>query len=139
MIEFDLASQQPSANRPSFPVTVIGLGGAGTNILDTIALEGLPGAQLVALNTDARALQSSMLGVKLQLGTELTRGLGTGGDPDLGAEAVRASEHAIREEIQGQKMVFLCTGLGGGTGSGAAPKVATPDLNGKFYFTDTSH
>ena len=124
MIEFDLASQQPSANRPSFPVTVIGLGGAGTNILDTIALEGLPGAQLVALNTDARALQSSMLGVKLQLGTELTRGLGTGGDPDLGAEAVRASEHAIREEIQGQKMVFLCTGLGGGTGSGAAPVVA---------------
>jgi len=124
MIEFDLASQQPAATRPSIPVTVIGLGGAGTNILDTIALEGLPGAQLVALNTDARALQSSMLGVKLQLGTELTRGLGTGGDPELGAESVRASEQAIREEIHGQKMVFLCTGLGGGTGSGAAPVVA---------------
>lgn len=124
MIEFDLASQQPDANRPAIPVTVIGLGGAGTNILDTIALEGLPGAQLVALNTDARALQSSMLGVKLQLGQELTRGLGAGGDPDLGAEAVRASEADIREEIAGQKMVFLCTGLGGGTGSGAAPLVA---------------
>jgi len=124
MIEFDLASQQPAATRPSIPVTVIGLGGAGTNILDTIALEGLPGAQLVALNTDARALQSSMLGVKLQLGNELTRGLGTGGDPELGADAVRASEQAVREEIQGQKMVFLCTGLGGGTGSGAAPIVA---------------
>jgi len=124
MIEFDLASQQPDATRPTLPVTVIGLGGAGTNILDTIALEGLSGTQLVALNTDARALQSSMLGVKLQLGQELTRGLGTGGDPELGAEAVRASEPAIREELQGQKMVFLCTGLGGGTGSGAAPIVA---------------
>ncbi|MFN0130563.1 MAG: cell division protein FtsZ [Verrucomicrobiales bacterium] len=124
MIEIDLASQQPDADRPAIPVTVIGLGGAGTNILDTVALEGLPGAQLVALNTDARALQSSMLGVKLQLGQELTRGLGAGGDPDLGAEAVRASEADIREEIAGQKMVFLCTGLGGGTGSGAAPLVA---------------
>jgi cell division protein FtsZ len=124
MIEFELSSQQPDAARPAFPVTVIGLGGAGTNILDTIALEGLPGAQLVALNTDARALQSSMLGVKLQLGTDLTRGLGTGGDPDLGADAVRASAAEIREEIRGQKMVFLCTGLGGGTGSGAAPLVA---------------
>jgi cell division protein FtsZ len=124
MIEFELSSQQPEAPRPALPVTVIGLGGAGTNILDTIALEGLPGAQLLALNTDARALQSSMLGVKLQLGTELTRGLGTGGDPELGADAVRASEADIREEISGQKMVFLCTGLGGGTGSGAAPLVA---------------
>lgn len=124
MIEFDLSSQQPEATRPVVPVTVIGLGGAGTNILDTIALEGLPGAQLVALNTDARALQSSMLGVKLQLGNELTRGLGTGGDPELGADAVRASEKEIREEMRGQKMVFLCTGLGGGTGSGAAPQVA---------------
>ena len=124
MIEFELSSQQPDATLPTVPVTVIGLGGAGTNILDTIALEGLPGAQLVALNTDARALQSSMLGVKLQLGNELTRGLGTGGDPELGADAVRSSEAEIREEIRGQKMVFLCTGLGGGTGSGAAPLVA---------------
>lgn len=124
MIEFELSSQQPDATRPAVPVTVIGLGGAGTNILDTIALEGLPGAQLLALNTDARALQSSMLGVKLQLGNELTRGLGTGGDPELGAEAVRASEAEIREELRCQKMVFLCTGLGGGTGSGAAPLVA---------------
>jgi cell division protein FtsZ len=124
MIEFELSTQQPEATLPAVPVTVIGLGGAGTNILDTIALEGLPGAQLVALNTDARALQSSMLGVKLQLGNELTRGLGTGGDPELGADAVRSSEAEIREEIRGQKMVFLCTGLGGGTGSGAAPLVA---------------
>ncbi len=124
MIEFDLASQQPTATPPSVPVTVVGLGGAGANILDSIALEGLPGARLVALNTDARALQSSMLGVKLQLGHDLTRGLGAGGDPDLGAEAALASAADIREELQDQKLVFLCTGLGGGTGSGATPLVA---------------
>lgn len=124
MIEFDLASQQPSAALPSVPVTVIGVGGAGTNILDSISLEGMPGARLVAINTDARALQSSMLDVKLQLGHDLTRGLGAGGDPDLGAEAARASAADIREELQDQKLVFLCTGLGGGTGSGAAPLVA---------------
>lgn len=124
MIEFDLASQQPAAALPPMPVTVIGVGGAGTNILDAIALEGLPSARLVALNTDARALQSSMLGVKIQLGRDLTRGLGAGGDPELGAEAARASLAEIREEVQDQKLVFICTGLGGGTGSGAAPLVA---------------
>ena len=65
-----------------------------------------------------------MLGTKLQLGQAMTRGLGAGGDPELGAEAARASEADIREELQEQKMVFLCVGLGGGTGSGAAPLVA---------------
>ena len=124
MIEIDLASQQHPSLQQHLPVTVVGIGGAGANILDTIALEGLATAHLVALNTDARALQSSMLGTKLQLGQAMTRGLGAGGDPELGAEAARASEPDIREELQEQKMVFLCVGLGGGTGSGAAPLVA---------------
>jgi cell division protein FtsZ len=124
MIEIDLASQQHPSLEQLLPVTVVGIGGAGANILDTIALEGLPTAHLVALNTDARALQSSMLGTKLQLGQAMTRGLGAGGDPELGAEAARASEADIREELQDQKMVFLCVGLGGGTGSGASPLVA---------------
>ncbi|MGI8605187.1 MAG: cell division protein FtsZ [Verrucomicrobiales bacterium] len=124
MIEFDSTSHQDEAVRSSMPVTVIGIGGAGSNVLDTIALEGLCEGRLVCLNTDIRALQNSMAGIKIQLGKELTQGLGAGGDPELGSEAARLSAEQIRAEVGKQQVVFLCVGLGGGTGSGAAPLVA---------------
>jgi cell division protein FtsZ len=123
MIEFDLRTQQDAARVP-LPMTVIGLGGAGCNVLDTIALDGLPDARLVAMNTDVRALQNAMSVVRIQLGRELTHGVGAGGDPELGSEAASISAAEIREQVSGQQMVFLCVGLGGGTGSGAAPLVA---------------
>lgn len=104
-------------------VKIIGLGGAGTNMLERIALDGVEGAGLVALNTDIRTLGSCLAGEKIQLGTNLTKGLGTGGDPELGHQAVLEAEDAIREAIKGSRIVFLCVGLGGGTGSGAAPIV----------------
>ena len=124
MIAFELVTQRDTPSPAAMPVTVIGVGGAGANILDTIALEGLAGAQLVVLNTDGRALQSSLSSGKIHIGKELTRGLGAGGDPELGREAARGSEEEIRAEVRGQKMIFLCVGLGGGTGSGAAPYIA---------------
>lgn len=108
---------------PVSSVKIIGLGGAGTNMLERIALDGVEGAGLIALNTDIRTLGSCLAGEKIQLGTNLTKGLGTGGDPELGHQAVLEAEEPIREAIKGSRIVFLCVGLGGGTGSGAAPIV----------------
>jgi len=123
MIQFNLDSAQANAEKP-FSVTVIGIGGSGTNVIDKMALEGASSVDLVSLNCDARALNTSMAGTKLQLGKSLTQGLGCGGDPELGAEAAMASADEIRGLLAGRNMVFICVGLGGGTGSGAAPVVA---------------
>ncbi len=108
---------------PTTAVKIIGLGGAGANMLERIALDGMEGAELLALNTDTRTLASCLAGEKIQLGVNLTKGLGSGGDPELGHQAVLESEGQIRASISGRRIVFLCTGLGGGTGSGAAPIV----------------
>ena len=87
------------------------------------ALDGLDGAELLALNTDVRTLGACLAREKIQLGVNLTKGLGSGGDPELGHQAVLEAEDQIRASIKGRRIVFLCTGLGGGTGSGAAPIV----------------
>ncbi len=116
-------SRDPQQMIPTSAVKIIGLGGAGANMLERIALEGMEGAELLALNTDVRTLTSSLALEKIQLGVNLTKGLGAGGDPELGHQAVLESEDQIRLAIQGRRIVFLCTGLGGGTGSGAAPIV----------------
>jgi cell division protein FtsZ len=116
-------SRDPHQVIPVSSVKIIGLGGAGTNMLERIALDGVEGAGLIALNTDIRTLGSCLAGDKIQLGTNLTKGLGTGGDPELGHQAVLEAEEAIRESIKDSRIVFLCVGLGGGTGSGAAPIV----------------
>jgi cell division protein FtsZ len=108
---------------PSTAVKIIGLGGAGTNMLERIALDGMEGAELLAINTDIRTLGSCLAPEKIQLGVNLTKGLGAGGDPELGHQAVLEAEDAIRAAVTGRRIVFLCTGLGGGTGSGAAPIV----------------
>ena len=124
MIQFNLDPAESSSASAPFSVSVIGIGGSGTNVIDKIALEGMPGTDLVSLNCDARALNTSMAGTKVQLGKSLTQGLGCGGDPELGAEAAMASQEEIRQLLAGRNMVFLCVGLGGGTGSGAAPVIA---------------
>lgn len=109
---------------PASAVKIIGLGGAGANMLERIALDSMEGAELLALNTDIRTLASCLAKEKIQLGINLTKGLGTGGDPELGQQAMREAENEVREALKGQRIVFLCAGLGGGTGSGAAPIVA---------------
>jgi len=120
MIQYN---RDPKQSIPSSAVKIIGLGGAGANMLERIALDGLDGAELLALNTDIRTLTSCLAQEKIQLGVNLTKGLGTGGDPELGHQAMLESEEQIRASLKGRRIVFLCTGLGGGTGSGAAPIV----------------
>ncbi len=116
-------SRDPRETIPSSAVKIIGLGGAGANMLERIALDGMEGSELLALNTDIRTLGACLAKEKIQLGVNLTKGLGAGGDPELGHQAVLEAEDAIRAAVKGQRIVFLCTGLGGGTGSGAAPIV----------------
>jgi len=114
-------SRDPKQVIPASQVKIIGLGGAGTNMLERIALDGMEGAEMLALNTDIRMLGSCMAPEKIQLGVNLTKGLGTGGDPELGHQAVLEAEEAVRAALKDRRIVFLCVGLGGGTGSGAAP------------------
>ncbi len=120
MIQYN---RDPQQIIPSSAVKIIGLGGAGANMLEQIALDGLDGAELLALNTDLRTLNACLAREKVQLGVNLTKGLGAGGDPELGHQAMLESEEQVRALIKGRRIVFLCTGLGGGTGSGAAPIV----------------
>ena len=105
-------------------VKVVGVGGAGSNILDRVMLDGIEAADLVAINTDVQSLTASVAAHKVQLGRNLTRGLGSGGDPELGYAAAEEATDEIRSVLQGGTVIFMCTGLGGGTGSGAAPLVA---------------
>ena len=114
-------SHEPQTTIPTSSVKIVGLGGAGVNMLERIALEGLDGAELLALNTDVRTLGNCVAGEKIQLGRNLTKGLGSGGDPDLGQKAILEAEEEIRAALKGRRIVFVCAGLGGGTGSGAAP------------------
>jgi cell division protein FtsZ len=108
---------------PSTAVKIIGLGGAGANMLERIALDGTEGAALLAINTDVRTLAACVAGDKIQLGRDLTKGLGAGGDPELGRQAMLEAETEIRAALRGHRIVFLCVGLGGGTGCGAAPLI----------------
>ncbi|MEM7147179.1 MAG: cell division protein FtsZ [Verrucomicrobiota bacterium] len=117
-------TQKEMADTSGFSVRVLGVGGAGANALDRIALEGMEEADLVIMNTDERALSTSVCSKKIQLGADLTKGLGAGGDPDLGHEAALEAAEEIRDQVKGQSVVFLCVGLGGGTGSGSAPVAA---------------
>lgn len=107
-----------------FRIKVIGVGGAGSNALDRLVLEGSVNVDLVACNTDVQALAGSVAAQKIQLGRNVTRGLGAGGDPELGLLAAEEAAEEIRAALEGVPLVILCAGLGGGTGSGAAPLVA---------------
>ena len=118
MIEFPRDAQNTI---PSSSVKIVGLGGAGTNMLDRVVLDGMDGAEMLAINTDIRTLSGSVARDRIQLGRNLTKGLGSGGDPELGQQAVLEAENEVRAALKGRKIVFLCVGLGGGTGSGAAP------------------
>ncbi len=123
MIEY-IPTQAEIPEAEGYSVCAIGLGGAGANALDRLALDGAGEAELICMNADIRALTNSLAPTKIQLGKNLTQGLGAGGDPELGLEAATSSEDEIRAAVAGRDMVFLCVGLGGGTGSGAAPLVA---------------
>ncbi|WVH64179.1 cell division protein FtsZ [Peptoniphilaceae bacterium AMB_02] len=105
-------------------IKVIGVGGGGNNALQRMISSGLKGVEFVVVNTDKQVLDSSNADVRLQIGTKLTRGLGAGGDPSVGAKAAEESKNEIADVLNGSDMVFITAGMGGGTGTGAAPVVA---------------
>jgi cell division protein FtsZ len=105
-------------------IKVIGIGGGGVNAVNRMIDAGLRGVEFVAINTDAQALLMSDADVKLDIGRDLTRGLGAGSDPDVGRAAAEAHREEIEELINGSDMVFITAGEGGGTGTGAAPVIA---------------
>src|SRR6185369_13903339 len=106
-------------------IKVIGVGGGGCNAVSRMVDEGLDGVEFYALNTDAQALASCRAPNKLQIGTKITRGLGAGSNAELGRQAALENTDRIVELLQGADMVFVTAGLGGGTGTGAAPVVAS--------------
>ncbi len=111
-------------SRSAIRIKVVGVGGAGSNIVDRLALSGSEGVELVAVNTDQQALAGSPVIHKLCIGKSITGGLGTGGDAEAGCEAAMQDLEAIDEVVAGVDLLFLTAGLGGGTGTGAAPVIA---------------
>ena len=105
-------------------IKVIGVGGAGTNAVNRMVDSGIRGVEFVAVNTDKQALLVSKAATKIQIGEKITRGLGAGANPDIGAQAAEESKAEITEALRGADMVFVTSGMGGGTGTGAAPIVA---------------
>jgi len=106
-------------------IKVVGIGGAGSNAVNRMIDAGLDGVDFLVANTDVQALELSKASVKLQIGAKLTKGLGAGANPEIGRQAALEDTDKVIEALEGADMVFVTTGLGGGTGTGAAPVVAT--------------
>ena len=118
MFEFDETLDQTAK------IKVIGVGGGGSNVVDAMINAQISGVEFMVANTDAQALKRSIAPMKVQLGTKLTKGLGAGANPDTGREAAMEDRARINELLTGADMVFVACGLGGGTGTGAAPVIA---------------
>lgn len=106
-------------------IIVIGVGGGGNNAVNRMIEDQLNGVEFIAVNTDVQALQCSKASVKIQIGEKLTRGLGAGANPDVGLNAAEESKEELAEVIKGADMVFVTAGMGGGTGTGAAPVITS--------------
>jgi cell division protein FtsZ len=121
-----------STSLPNQPITmesfarikVVGVGGGGCNAVDRMIDEGLSGVEFIAINTDAQALQLSKASLRVRIGEKLTRGLGSGGNPEQGRKAAEESAEELYEVLKGADMVFITSGMGGGTGTGASPIVS---------------
>ncbi|MBX5467637.1 MAG: cell division protein FtsZ [Firmicutes bacterium] len=118
MLEFDQSAENFAV------IKVVGVGGGGTNAVNRMIQAGLKGVEFIAVNTDAQALSLSMAPTRLQVGQKLTKGLGAGANPEIGQKAAEESRDLVAEALKGADMVFITAGMGGGTGTGAAPVVA---------------
>jgi cell division protein FtsZ len=118
MLEFDTNMEELAT------IKVVGVGGGGNNAVNRMIEHGVEGVEFIAVNTDAQALNLSKAEVKVQIGTKLTRGLGAGANPEVGKKAAEESREQLEEVLQGADMVFVTCGMGGGTGTGAAPVIA---------------
>ncbi|MFD0049222.1 cell division protein FtsZ [Actinomycetes bacterium NPDC127524] len=118
MLEFDSNLEQLAT------IKVIGVGGGGNNAVNRMIEHGVQGVEFISVNTDAQALNLSKAEIKMQIGGKLTRGLGAGANPEVGKKAAEESKEQIEEALRGADMVFVTAGMGGGTGTGAAPVIA---------------
>lgn len=118
MLEFDSNLEQLAT------IKVIGVGGGGNNAVNRMIEHGVQGVEFISVNTDAQALNLSKAEIKMQIGGKLTRGLGAGANPEVGKKAAEESKEQIEEALKGADMVFVTAGMGGGTGTGAAPVIA---------------
>lgn len=118
-IKFHLAEENPNAK-----IKVIGIGGGGGNAVNRMIESGIEGVEFIAINTDRQALNNNRAHLKIQIGSKLTRGLGSGGDPEIGRQAAEEDTEHLADILEGADMVFLTAGLGGGTGTGATPVIA---------------
>lgn len=117
-------SENGGAMNQGAKIRVVGVGGGGCNAVNTMIKAGLTGVEYIVANTDAQALNASLAPTKVQLGTELTKGLGAGANPEVGRKAALDEYETLSEILQGSDMVFITAGMGGGTGTGAAPVIA---------------
>lgn len=117
-------SKQKQQNESFARIKVVGVGGGGSNAINRMIAEGIQGVEFVAINTDAQALMLSDAATRVRIGDKLTRGLGAGGNPDIGRKAAEESAEELYNVLRGSDMVFVTAGLGGGTGTGAIPIVA---------------
>src|SRR5512141_1945513 len=106
-------------------IKVIGAGGAGGNAINNMIASNLQGVEFISVNTDLQVLETSLAPVKVQIGRELTRGLGAGSNPEIGRQAALEDRTSLMEAMEGCDLVFITAGMGGGTGTGAAPVVAS--------------
>ena len=105
-------------------IKVIGVGGGGGNAVEHMVSQSIEGVEFIAVNTDAQVLRSSSANLTLQIGSGVTKGLGAGANPNIGRQAAEEDRETIRQSLEGADMVFITAGMGGGTGTGAAPEVA---------------
>src|SRR6476646_3529541 len=125
-------SEHPEANMTNITdiremkarIVVFGVGGAGGNAINNMIAAGLQGVEFIVANTDAQALTMSMAKRVIQMGAQVTQGLGAGSQPDVGRAAAEEAINAIRDHLAGSHMMFVTAGMGGGTGTGAAPVIA---------------
>ena len=117
-------TERPERSEPIARIKVIGVGGGGSNAVNRMIAEGIQGVEFITVNTDAQALMMAKSKSRLRLGDKLTRGLGAGGDPEIGRKAAEESADELYNALKGSDMVFVTAGMGGGTGTGAAPVVA---------------
>ncbi len=121
---FEIASENKNNFALGAKIKVIGIGGGGCNAVNTMIKAGLSGVEYIVANTDAQALNASLAPIKVQLGGEITKGLGAGANPEVGRKAALDDYEKLSEVIEGADMVFITAGMGGGTGTGAAPIIA---------------
>src|SRR5918992_5886463 len=125
MRETPLRLKLADENRTGARIKVVGVGGGGSNAVNRMVQVGLEGVEFIVANTDVQALQQSAAPMKIQIGAKLTKGLGAGAAPNAGGEAALEDTDSLIQALTGADMVFVTTGLGGGTGTGAAPVIAS--------------